>query len=809
MLRGLLALALFLVRPARSDVGAWHALDVPRWSATAATIDKARHQIVAFGLEDVAGEVYTALLDAPDHWTRKDIAGPGPLIPDLSGSISVPEDGTFYVCGSAAAGCWCFETTVDRWRRVGNGLDRVGVAMAFDRSRHRLVAFAGQAYGGRVTYPTMDVLTMPADSAGVWTPLVVQGQPPLGRVYASAVYDDQHDRLLVYGGRQKNGIYVDETWELSFATDPPTWRFLTPLAAVPPGRQMACLAMDREHLQMLMYGGLAGSTFNDVWALATDSLHATWAQITTPATPFAIAQAGTVMDSAGGRFFVVGDGSLSHGRDLQMLATRGTRDWSRPIMDPAGPPQGVVAAALLDESRDRIVVIMEPLASLLGSEIWSRARLAEGGWTHLGTLGVGLYAGNDQILVDPLRDRLVVLRGATDSVSVSTAPLASPLALTPLAPSGSAPGKRLGFSAGLDAARDRVLVFGGVEFDSLQHVVAPNVYALALGASPAWSLLAVAGPPALVIDRQWIVMDPLHDQMLTLSPTLLQTLALGTPSWTSRTLSLNLPGYFDRQPVLDGPRSRVLWSMRDREAYQLDALPLGASQWGVAATTQLPPAADLGHALVADTSADRLWDVSSHGAWVLNYGATSSFQIQIVEQRLDGTLLHLRWRSPDRSVTRPQFQERLDGSPWSDGVPLGATDVTDFVFPWQIDSPGLYEFRLAVAGGSGMQYLGATSFRANAAPPFDPHAAFLRAHHNPTDRALTMDVWDPVGDAQLQDRLELYDIAGRRIATRALPQTSGWQSIDMGAGLHLRPGVYLVRLGLYGRRNIDTRVVVL
>jgi hypothetical protein len=55
-------------------------------------------------------------------------------------------------------------------------------------------------------------------------------------------------------------------------------------------------------------------------------------------------------------------------------------------------------------------------------------------------------------------------------------------------------------------------------------------------------------------------------------------------------------------------------------------------------------------------------------------------------------------------------------------------------------------------------------------------------------------------------RLELLDVAGRRIASHEVG--AGQHSLDLGAGQHLAPGLYLVRL-TQGANTRTTRAVVL
>ncbi len=794
---------------ARAGQSVWHALDVPRWSAPVATIDPVHRLLVVYGTEDRAGQVYTASLTTPTAWSRREAAGPGPAIPYTACRASDPHSGTLFVCDETQGEDWKFEAVADQWTLLGHGLDRFGSALALDRHRHRLLAFGGQQVAFSHTNWLNSVVTLPSDTAGVWAPLTVSGTPPLARTGSTAVFDDAHDRLLVFGGLQKNGAYVDETWSLRFDVDPPTWEFLAPTAAAPPGRANAIAVVDLEHHRLLITGGSAGGLRTDTWALDMQAAGASWQVLNANSANPVPLGAGGVLDSLTGQWFGAG-GTANHPlRELRVWSTRDDTDWSTALSDPAGPPAGITLGAVHDRAGSRFLVVMGS-ADLSGpTDLWSHGDSPSGIWAKIATYPQHFTLSDAVVLADSANGQMLVVHSGFDTMTVYQTPMANPATLTALLTKGTAPGARSAFGAAIDAARDQLLVFGGVTIDSVQHDVAPDVFALPLRGTAQWSKLAIPGAPAIVGPATRLVCDEARDVLVSIDLHQVQRLSLTSLQWSGTPATPDAGFGFATPPIFDHESDRIVAGYFDSRGYFVDALPLGILQWSTLQTSLDPPAASLGHALVAVPSDHAVWDLSDQGAWVLTRTAAGSPQAAFIQQTLIGDRLNLLWRSSDRSVTIAWIEERIDGGDWLRVTFGGPSDGTDFTCDRELTRPGLYEYRLAVPTDSGIQYMGATSFRANAAPPFVPHAALVRAHHNPTDRALSMDVWDSAGEWQPQDRLELYDIAGRRLNTRALSQTSSWQSIDLGAGLSLHPGVYLVRLALFGRRNIDTRVVVL
>ena len=108
--------------------------------------------------------------------------------------------------------------------------------------------------------------------------------------------------------------------------------------------------------------------------------------------------------------------------------------------------------------------------------------------------------------------------------------------------------------------------------------------------------------------------------------------------------------------------------------------------------------------------------------------------------------------------------------------------------------PGVkYSYRLGVREGGFEQYFGEVSV-------IVPSLNYLRIESvrpNPTSREVWVSFTLPQGGPA---RLSLIDIGGRRVRAREVGSLGpGKHLLDLGAGLHLPTGVYVVRLEQGGK----------
>jgi hypothetical protein len=198
------------------------------------------------------------------------------------------------------------------------------------------------------------------------------------------------------------------------------------------------------------------------------------------------------------------------------------------------------SAVVYDAANQRAVVF----GGQRGSERLNDVRVLplEGapGWAQLLPAGTPPTPRSDAAAIyDPQRQRMIVFGGSDGALQneVWALSLDSNPAWTLLTPTGTPPAPRRGALAIYDAWNDRLIVFGGYDGSAARN----DVWALSLGASPAWTALAPTGTAPSVREGASGVYDPLVRRLVMFggynaatNTYLAQTWTLsltGTPTW--------------------------------------------------------------------------------------------------------------------------------------------------------------------------------------------------------------------------------------------------------------------------------------
>ena len=183
--------------------------------------------------------------------------------------------------------------------------------------------------------------------------------------------------------------------------------------------------------------------------------------------------------------------------DLWALELTGPLRWTR--LEPSGPrPSGRYFPSMTyDAGRDRVLVFGGGRNGHSIPELWSLS-LADLRWTLLPIGPYPLALERHGAVLDAARDRLLVYGGwevdydvLFSSYLVLSLELARPLRWRALLPSGLSPGGAIAASVVFDPRRDRLYTFGGGGFDyrndswSLDFAAGPAHSAWLLGALPA------------------------------------------------------------------------------------------------------------------------------------------------------------------------------------------------------------------------------------------------------------------------------------------------------------------------------------
>jgi len=194
-------------------------------------------------------------------------------------------------------------------------------AAVYDQTTNRMVVFGGD---NGADFNDVWVLT-DADGNGTptWVPLSPTGTAPTARENPSVAYDAVNNRLIVFGGLNRNGpVDFNDVWVLTNANGTggaPQWIPLTPGGNPPQGRLGASLVYDPTSNTVTMFGGASGgaaqqspANFNDVWTLSNaNGLGGTpqWIQVSaTGGPPIARINHAAALSNAGKMIVAMGRG---------------------------------------------------------------------------------------------------------------------------------------------------------------------------------------------------------------------------------------------------------------------------------------------------------------------------------------------------------------------------------------------------------------------------------------------------------------------------------------------------------------------
>ncbi len=251
---------------------------------SSAVFDPTTSEMIVFGGLTVSGpanDVWQSTLSAsskPDlTWTQPSIKG---LVPSARYGHGVVYDSNQKVMtlfgGNSGSGCLSDTWTLSgangsspAWSQVASSgpSARQGPAAAYDSGSRTMMLFGGSDCNGGFLN---DIWVL---RAGVWTELAPGGPLPEAREGSTAVYDSEHNTLILFGG--DNGVqFFGDVWTLSNANGTggkPVWTMLTISGDVPAARS-GHGAVYSSSGTMYVFGGTSTSNpatgaLNDTWTL--------------------------------------------------------------------------------------------------------------------------------------------------------------------------------------------------------------------------------------------------------------------------------------------------------------------------------------------------------------------------------------------------------------------------------------------------------------------------------------------------------------------------------------------------------------
>ena len=286
----------------------------------------------------------------------------------------------------------------------------------------------------------------------------------------------------------------------------------------PPGRFGHTAVRDSLRGRIVVFGGADPTSHNDVWAFPLSDTSG-WNTLSPTGTPPSPRQGhSAVYDPVRDRIVVFGgfDAGSGYRGDVWTLSLSGTPEWSGMSASGAHPSPRGFHAAVYDPVRGRLLVFggQDAISGSL-NDVWELSLSGNPAWRTITPAGSPPSARYGHTAIyDPIRDRVVVFGGYDAKTGSRNDTWELSLSGTPawkaLDPSGHHPAGRHGHTAIYDAAKDRMVVFGGRDGYAARN----DVWMLSLAGQPKWSATAHSDSAPSVRSSHATVYDPAHNRMV-------------------------------------------------------------------------------------------------------------------------------------------------------------------------------------------------------------------------------------------------------------------------------------------------------
>lgn len=162
---------------------------------------------------------------------------------------------------------WMYDTECEQWSLLDSSPDhgRTRHNAVYDSRDHRMIIFGGRSREGSsgpyTLYDSIWALDLNNDS---WSQITPTNSGPAARINFAMAYDSTRHRILVFGGNTSNsGLTIleqNDTW--AFDLDTQTWSELTITGTLPEKRLWVSGLYDAPRDQFLIFGGGDSSAFN-------------------------------------------------------------------------------------------------------------------------------------------------------------------------------------------------------------------------------------------------------------------------------------------------------------------------------------------------------------------------------------------------------------------------------------------------------------------------------------------------------------------------------------------------------------------
>jgi hypothetical protein len=512
-----------------------------------------------------------------------------------------------------------------------------------------MLIFAGEGFVDESRVYYNDIWELSLSGIPEWTRLLPAGPAPEPASGRAATYDPVRERLLIFGGAIVGATYTD-VWELSLSGEL-AWAKLTTEGTTPDPLPPTAVVYDPVGDRVIMIVGefgLPGET--SAWELALGEAPPVWTQVPTVG---AAPEGGhhyhsAVYDPVRQRIVVIGgwrDIGFAGFLGPWSLSLDETPTWTEmaPTGDP--PPWRAAHTAIYDPVRDRVVMFGGYNLEFDYQDVWALQFVGDSSeWIELTPAG-GPEGGVDGHVAihDPLRDRMIVHgQSSVMESDLWALNLSDPVTWQ----DDLSPRVRRSAASAYDAARDAVLMFGGLTGTSPRV----DIWSLGLGGgeSAGWTELQPSGTSApqerwesagdYDLSRDALVVfggtngsGYLNDSWAlllgeTTGPTWLELMPMGTPppARSGHTATWDAPR--DRLVIFGGTDGAV--SFNDAWDLQLGG-PTGPT-WLPLSPSGSPPPPRAGHTAVHVPAMDAILVFGGFGggtthfndAWLMTFGGS-------------------------------------------------------------------------------------------------------------------------------------------------------------------------------------------
>lgn len=324
------------------------------------------------------------------------------------------------------------------------------------------------------------------------------------------------------------------------ASDDGAWSVPAPPAA----RRWHSAALDATNHRLVVFGGETARA--DLWTLSLDGA-GVWSTLTAAGTvPSGRAKQVTVLDRTRNRMLVLGGYSTYQTFcDVWALNFAGGMSWTPIAATGSSSCQSQFSTAVYDALNRRVVVFGGSILGNPTSEFWTLditgTQGTQGLWGSFGVLpGAPSPREGACSIYDPLRQRMIVLGGGETGNQIGNVfalSLGASPAWSALSPTGTKPPVRRFATAVHDPIGDRLLIFGGLSSSGL---LLDDVWSLNLSGAPVWTPITIVGPAPSARYAHVAVFDSAANAMVIhggqqygpQSDEAWKLTLSGTPAWT-------------------------------------------------------------------------------------------------------------------------------------------------------------------------------------------------------------------------------------------------------------------------------------